>query len=159
MIEVNINEKYLDKFISDLRFEDKLELMTCYNDSLEEFYSVCLDKTKQTYFVVDENYMPLALGGAYEIFGKKEKCARLWLLATNKISKNKITLYKYVKKKIDYFKKEYDVLFNFIYKSNFESLKLLKANGFNVYDLENFDYKLFYFCKGELDFDIRHFTS
>ena len=67
----------------------------------DEFYDICLDEKLETYFVLDDDFNPLALGGAYEVFEKKEKCAKLWLLATNKISQNKLTLYKYVKNKID----------------------------------------------------------
>ena len=158
MKEAKITKKLLKIFIKDIRLQDKVELELCYRDSLEEFYQICLDGRYETYFLIDDKNRPLALGGAFDLRNKEQKVAKLWLLATNQIVNHKLAVYRYIKSKILYFKNSYDVLFNYIYKSNFDSLKLLQKNAFNVVDLENKEYKLFYFNKGEKDFDIRYFA-
>ena len=54
------------------------------------------------------------------------------------------------------FKKNHDILFNVIYKSNYDALKWLAKCGFKVLDLNNKNYKLFYFTKGGINFDLRY---
>ena len=64
----------------------------------------------------------------------------------------------YVKNKLECFKDDYDFLFNFIYKSNFEFLKWLKKADFEIVD-NNENLKLFYFSKGDINFDLRYITG
>lgn len=158
MIKVELSEKILDELICNLRKEDKHELIQLFPSSLDEFYNTCFEKEHRVYCLVTNESFPLAIGGAYPILNKQYKTAQVWLLTSDKLYENKIALYKYVIELIKEFKKEYDILFNFIYKSNFSSLKWLKALGFKVVDLKNQDYKLFYYCKGG-NLDLRYFTS
>lgn len=158
MIEVKPTKKLLFEFVNDLREPDLLEFKQVYKDnSLEEFYNVCLDNNHYTYFLLTDDFKPLALGGAY-CTDYNKSIARVWLLSSNQIKNNRINLYKYIKEKIIFFKNEYKLLYNFIFKTNFGSLNWLKTYGFNVLDINNKDYKLFYFSKGENNFDIRYFT-
>ena len=158
MIEVKPTKRLLYEFISNLRESDLLEFNELYkNSSLDEFYKVCLDENQDTYFLLTDDYLPLALGGAYSCSDFPNR-ASVWLLCTKHINKNKKELYKYIKNKIDFFKRKYNFLFNYIFKSNFSSLKWLKACGFSVLNTNRADYKLFYFGKGENCFDIRYFT-
>lgn len=164
MIEEKLTKIYLDEFIKNLRYQDKLELENCnVLKNLDEFYRICLDENNETYFLLTKKREPLALGGVYELANKKFKTGKVWLLTTNEISKYKIAFYKYISAKIEKFKNNYDILFNFIYKSNFASLDLLKKCNFNVVELNNSDFKLFYYIKtgwrGDNNFDLRYFTS
>ena len=146
MKEAKLTKEFLDLFIKNLRFEDKQELNELYKDnSFEEFYEICLNEEFQTYFLTTNDDKPLALGGAFRI---DEKSARIWLLVTNEFKNNKISLFKYVKNKIDFFKNEYEILYNYIFESNFDSLVWLKSLGFKVLDLKIPNYKMFYYKKG-----------
>lgn len=159
MTETKLTKKHLDEFLADLRYEDRLEFESFCKNSSDEFYKICLDKSLKTYFLTTDDNKPLALGGVYDFKGKKYKTASLWLLTTNKVKEEKVAFYRYINRKILQFKQEYDVLFNFIYKSNFDFLKFLKFKGFSIVDLKDCaDYKLFYFSKGDKYIDIRYFT-
>lgn len=158
MIKKDLDEDLLDKLVCDIRAEDKLELIQLFPTSLDGFYKTCFEKEHKVYCVTTDENEPIAIGGVYPVKGKKLNTAQVWLLATNKLPYNKIALYKYVLELVNEFKKDYDVLFNFIYKSNFSSLKWLKKLDFSVVDLKNQDYKLFYYYKGG-KLDLRYFTS
>jgi len=158
MIEAKLTKEYLDLFVDNLRSEDKEELVQFYPTSLEEFSKTCFEDNQKIYFVLSDKIKPLALGGAYLIKNKKYKTAQVWLLSSNEIKESKIELFKYVLARLEEFKNEYEILFNYIYKTNFSALKWLKKAGFKVVDLKNADYKLFYYFKGDLDFDLRYFA-
>lgn len=158
MIEVEVTNKYLREFLSNIRQEDKLEIDFSKHECFEkELFDVCFDKTYDTYFLSTNDGKPLVLGGAYLV--NNSKTARVWLLATDYLESEKKSVYGYVKNKIELFKDKYDILYNFIYKTNFNSLKWLKKCGFKVFDLKDSNFKLFYFCKEDIKFDIRYFTS
>ena len=156
MIEAKITKKSLLEFLKNLRDEDLLELKEFLkNNTLEEFFFDCFDENNLTYFLKTKDNKPLALGGAYVV---NDKCAKIWLLTTKEIFKCKIAVFKYVKNKIETFKQRFDILYNFIFISNFSSLVWLKRCGFEVLDLNVSNYKLFYFNKGENNFDLRYIT-
>lgn len=158
MKEAKLNKEHLDKFLSDLRTEDKLEVevMNCADFS-DELFKASKDKNGFFYFLLTNDNKPLALGGAKQL--KNPKIAKVWMLCTNELNSNKIEFYKYVQNKIEFLKIKFDVLYNFIYKSNFSSLNWLKKCGFSELSLKCMDYKLFYFIKGGVEFDLRYFTS
>ena len=159
MIEEQINRKYLNLFLRKLKKED-FEEVKIFNkkDLIDEILNVSKNPSNKTYFLTNLKKEPLAVGGACMVENSEYKVAKVWLLTTNYIGSNKKSLMKYVLNKISFLKKEYDVLFNFIYKCNFPSLKWIKKAGFNVLDFSD-DYKLFYFTKGDISFDLRYFTS
>ncbi len=149
---IEINEENLAKFLNDIRLEDEEELERIFKDNYKKcFLDIAfeLKNDKNSYFLADENDAPIAIGGAYQIQSDKKKIGQIWLLSARKSYKRRFFLYKYVKNKISFFKKEFDILFNYIYKSNFDALKWLKNFGFRTQDLENPDFKMFYFDKGE----------
>jgi len=71
------------------------------------------------------------MGGFYELFDEKLKIACVWLLTTKYVSQNKMTLMKELKNQISFADKKYDLMYNFIYKSNFEAKNWLKKLGFS----------------------------
>ncbi len=156
MIEIEINKQNLIAFLKDIKKEDKEELVFSYPKNYKEkFIDVCLKNTETTYFLADNMYNPLIIGG-YIITNVKTSV--IWLLSTNKIEQHKKEVFKYITEKINIFKKENDILYNYIYKSNFKALKWLGKLGFAQKDIMGrFDYKIFYYTKGE-NFDIRHIT-
>ncbi len=157
MMEAEPNYKLLKQFLATLRREDKEETQALGCQNFEyDLFDYLDNKPEYTYFLLSKNKKPLALGGAKET--GIPYVAKVWLLTTNELKNNKLELYKYVKNKIELFKTKYDVLYNFIYKTNFNSLKWLKKAGFSELSLENRDYKLFYFIHGGKEFDIRYFT-
>lgn len=158
MIEIEVNKDNLEKFINNLRLEDKEELI----DALGKNYKAkFIEKTlniKGIYFLADKNKTPVAIGGVLETLNPDKKIGIVWLLVTKDVDKHKKFLYKYVKNKIVLFQKEFDILFNYIYKTNFNALKWLKKCDFIEKNTSRDDYKLFYFDKGENNFDIRNIT-
>jgi len=153
--EIEVNRKNLIDFLDDIRECDKEELIFFLGKKYKnQFIKTVLSNKQYTYFLA-ENANPIAIGG---ICPDKNK-GIVWLLCTNKAKQNKKFLYSYIKNKITLFKKEYDFLYNYIYRSNFAAIKWLKKNGFNFIDLKNTnDIKFFYFSKGE-NFDTRYYTG
>ena len=153
MIALEINKKNLFEFLDDIRECDKEELIFFLGkDYKNQFIKSVLYYKAYTYFLSD-GISPVAIGGICP----NKKIGVVWLLCTNKLEQNKKYIYSYVKDKINLFKKNYKILYNYIYKSNFCAINWLKKNGFTFVDLENRnDLKLFYFSKGE-NFDIRYF--
>lgn len=158
MIEKRINKKYLKLFLKNLRYQDRKELENSNINNFLEFYKICTSPLSEIYFLVNKNDFPMALGGVYDVSKFGLKIGQIWLLSTPEIYKNKLAFLKYIKNKIDFFKNNYDVLFNYIYEPNFSFLKFLKANEFKILNTNKFDYKLFYFCKGDINFDLRYFA-
>lgn len=157
MIEAQLDDKLLDEFLNTLRKEDKIEIDALADKNLKkDLFEISKDKNGYFYFLLSNNQKPLALGGAKQM--KNPKIAKVWMLCTDELEKNKVHFYKYVKNKIEFLKTKFDVLYNFIYKSNFSSLVWLKKCGFKELTLTNSDYKLFYFVKGGIEFDLRYFT-
>ena len=58
MIEVELNKEYLDEFISDLRCEDKEELIQFYPTSLDDFSKTCFEEEQKIYFVLSRPLPP-----------------------------------------------------------------------------------------------------
>ncbi len=147
MIEIEINHENLEKFVADIRDEDEQELIAVLGcDYRDELFRLCLSNKSQTYFLADSLSRPCAIGGVSR-FCNDEKIGQVWLLCTNRAVENKIALFKYISRKITEFKREYDLLFNFIYKSNYKALNWLSVFGFVSFDIKNVnDYK-FFFCR------------
>ena len=120
MIEGKITKDILCTFLANLRLEDKLEFDEYIkNNNINDFYSLCLDKTQDNYFILSDDGLPCALGGAYKDKNDTQNKAQVWLLCTNEILKNKKSAFKYIFSKIQLFKEKYDFIYNSIYKTNF----------------------------------------
>jgi len=143
LINLKLTKKNLKIFLDNLRYEDSEEMKLFFkNNSIDDFYKICQKNKKTTYFLSDFDKNPVALGGCVPY---KDKSAIVWLLSTKEVYKYKIELFKYIKNKIEFFKKRYSFLYNYIYKSNFEALKWLNILGFKSVDVDNKEFKLFYF--------------
>lgn len=157
MTELELTDENLLKFLKNIRKEDLDELKYFFKENLEEnFIKICKENSK-TYFLADDCLNPLAIGGVKRIESEGNLAGQVWFLCTDKFYSSKIAVFKFIRRKIENFKKEYDFLFNFIYKSNFETLKWLLRCGFSAEHINN-DFKLFYFGKGDNKLDLRYFT-
>lgn len=147
MIELPITREYLKIFFDNLRYEDKLELdKMCLDFSLDEFFKIITSKNSITYFIADLNLNPIAIGGVVK---ENASRAKIWLLCSKNILFYKKSFLKYISLKLKYFKSNYSYLYNYIYRSNFPILNWLKGFGFKWIDLNNPDYKYFYFKRKE----------
>lgn len=159
MIEIEKNKKNLEEFLKNIRKEDKEELEIFYGKNYKkDFIDVCMNKKYETYFLADKNLNPVAIGGVVQ-HKSNLKLGQIWLLTTDKVRENKFFLFKYVKNKIKKFKTKFDVLFNYIYKSNFKILLWLNLFDFESVELKNKDFKFFYYKKEGVNFDTRYFTD
>jgi hypothetical protein len=119
--------------LKNLRNEDKQEVIALYGNLWkkkilnESFNKDCLIVYG---FDKNGNKIPIAMGGFYEPFKENKTIACVWLLSTCFISENKILFVKILKNQILKADKKYKIMFNFIYKTNFEAKKWLKKLGF-----------------------------
>lgn len=159
MIEAKINKENLIKFLKNIRYKDKIELEIFLGKKYrEEFIKTTLKNKNTTWMLQDKNNNPIAIGGVVFHCFDGLKGGQIWLLCSNDVNKHKHYLFKYIKNKLDIFKNEFDILFNYIYKSNFKILLWLKVLGFCQEYLKNNDFRFFYYKKEGVDFDIRRFT-
>lgn len=160
MIEIEVNRKNLSEFLKNIRKEDEVELKSVLGEDYKnKFIEITLNKDYETYFLADKNANPVAIGGVAPFFEFDRKSGQVWLLCANDVKKHKIFLFKYIKNKVENFKKKFNILFNFIYKTNFDALLWLSLLGFEFVDLKNNDFKFFYYKKEGEDFDIRRFAG
>ncbi len=144
MRNIELTKENLILFLNNLKQEDKEELDEFLkNNTIDDFINICFKNKNTTCFLADEFSFPLILGGVC----KNKNKGLVWLLCSNKHFKHKKEIYKYIKNKINEYKKEYDFLFNYIYKSNFKALNWLLKLGFKTKEENNKDFKLFYFKK------------
>lgn len=148
MFDLELTRSNLENFLNVLRPEDKKELEYFLKENAkDEIINFCLNNKEDTCFLGKDEKTPLILGGIYKIQKDNLKQGQIWLLCSNSALKHKKEVYAYVKNKILSYKKENDYLFNHIYKSNYKALKWLSKLGFKVVDLDNQNYKLFYYKK------------
>ncbi len=154
MKEITVDKYNLEALLNDLRIEDKQELIASVGNDYKKIFTETILKNKNNCcFLSDDNNNPLAIGGIVKL---NSNYSSPWLISSNKFKYHKKDILKYVYKKINEYKKENNILFNYIYKSNFKALKWLKKFGFKTMNTNN-DYKIFYFSK-EKKIDIRYFT-
>lgn len=114
--------------LNHLRDEDKAELTALFG---REWKKRTLNRLKKSKITILRNSksQPFAMGG---IEGKKS-VACVWLLTTNEFINNKLKLAKEISKQIELASNKFEILYNFIYCSNFQAKKWLKKLGF-VFD-------------------------
>lgn len=120
--------------LNNLRDEDLVELKALWQGDWKNKVLNSLSETKVLFaYGYDEFYdvIPIAMGGFYELFDDKLKIACVWLLTTKYVNQNKMALMKELKNQISLADKKYDLMYNFIYKSNFEAKSWLKKFGFS----------------------------
>lgn len=114
--------------LNHLRDEDKAELIALFGCEWKKRTYNRLKKSNVT-VLKDSELRPFAMGG---IEGKKS-IACVWLLTTNEIINNKLKLAKEIYEQIATASKRFEILYNFIYCSNFQAKRWLKKLGF-VFD-------------------------
>lgn len=130
----NIKSKSDIIFILDnLRCEDKEELFALFGENWKE--QTIEDLKGQNilclYFFNEKNEeIPIAMGGFYEHFLEEPTIACVWLLSTVFVRKNKTLFIKDIKQQIDKASKKYSIMYNYIYKSNYEAKRWLRMFGF-----------------------------
>lgn len=157
MKEIKATRKNIKKFIKNLRKEDYEELKYFLKKKISKKFQKELENLSDFYFLSDKNH-PIALGGVQQ--DKKHKnIGKAWLLCTDISKHSKIKLYKFIKEKILDYQKQYDIIYNFIFKSNFKAQKWLEKFGFIFLNTQNPDFKLFYYSNGEQKIDIRNIAN
>ncbi|MBQ8886276.1 MAG: hypothetical protein IJY61_01065 [Candidatus Gastranaerophilales bacterium] len=121
------------QILKNIRDEDKQELMALFS---EEWYLKTIESFKNKEFLVLYGFddkklkVPIAIGGIDEVIDKHNRVASVWFLSTKWIKNNKRLLFSTLKNQILLAEKDYDILFNFIYKSNLKLKSWLEKLGF-----------------------------
>ena len=154
MIEVELSDENIRNIYHNLRDEDLKEVEYFIGkNNIDDFIRLCKASTK-THLLKSLSGDFLAIGGLNEVQQNDNVIGQIWLLCTQHAYKNKKELYKYIIKKIDCYKSEYNFLFNYIFETNFSALYWLKRSGFKCLDLNNKKMKFFYYKKGDMNFDL-----
>ena len=142
MKRVVINKKNLLIFLSNIRQNDKEELIYFLKDNYKDkFINIVLENVDNT-IMLSYKGIPACIGGIYpDNIG-----VQIWLLCSNQFDKK--YLYKYIKYRLQTYKERYSFIYNIIYKTNFSSIKMLKNFDFKIKDLPDTNIKLFYYKKG-----------
>lgn len=133
MLKTDKNIEDVKFILNNLRKEDKQELEILWGN---DWYNKALDNIKKTSFLVligKDNYkkdVPIAMGGFEELFEKNEKIACVWLLSTDLIKNNKKLFFKTLANQLLMASRKYQIMYNYIYKSNFGAKEWLEKFGF-----------------------------
>ena len=134
MIKYVSEIKEIEFILSNLRDEDREELENLFG---EDWYKRTLVSLKDEKFLIlygqgnGEGRVPVAMGGFYDV--KNENCsiACVWLLSSKFVDKNKTALMRVLRNQLYSTGTKYDILYNFIYKSNHGAKLWLKKLGFS----------------------------
>ena len=133
MLKTKGNKTEILFILDNLRYEDEQELI---NSSGKDWKKKTLlnleDKTCLVLYGRDNsgNQVPIAMGGFCDIENDEYPIACVWLLSTSYVYKNKMLLMKELRRQIMQGSEKYRIMYNFIYKSNFEAKKWLRKLGF-----------------------------
>ena len=133
MIKYVSEIKEIEFILSNLRDEDREELESLFGD---DWYKRTLDSLKDEKFLIlygqgnGSGRIPVAMGGFYDIKDKTSTIACVWLLSSRYVSQNKTALMRVLRNQLYANSSKYDVLYNFIYKSNKGAKLWLKKLGF-----------------------------
>ena len=134
MIKTDRNIQDVNFILDNLRQEDLEELFALWgNNWKDRVLKSVLNFDFITLFGKNDkgNSVPIAFGGFAQILKDNSHIACAWLLCSKFIIFNKKSLLINIKEQITQAKSKYQILYNIIYKSNFESKKWLKRFGFN----------------------------
>ena len=133
MLKKTNDKLILSYVLSHLREEDKEELIALYSECwYEKTVENFSDREYLVLYGVDDKkeVVPIAIGGIDSIFAKEHRIACVWLLSTIWVKRNKKTFFNTLKTQEVLAQNDFDILFNFIYKSNHSAKKWLKKLGF-----------------------------
>ena len=151
MLKFDNNIYNLNYVLDSLRDEDLEEVKAIWNNKWKE--NVIVQATKYgfiTLFGKNNKHclVPIAIGGFAETFPHDTNISCVWLLSSKDIKYNKTLLIKTLKQQISLASSKYKLMYNYIYKSNFEAKKWLKKLGFTFNNqylpnnsiMENFEF-------------------
>ncbi len=132
MIKKAVNKSEILFILDNLRNEDKQELFISSGENWKEKTLFNLENKDFLILYGNDNtgrQAPIAMGGFCET-DKNESIACVWLLSTFFVYKNRMLLAKELKTQIAFAEQKYKIMYNYIYKSNFDSKNWLKKLGF-----------------------------
>lgn len=121
------NLNHLNLILDNLREEDLEEVIAVYGNRWREKVFISTINTDFITLLKDE--MPIAIGG-FVPNSEDSKIACVWLLCTKAVTFNKYSLLKELKTQLSKAENEFDIMYNFIYKSNFGAIPWIKKLGF-----------------------------
>ena len=133
MIKYVSEIKEIEYILTNLRDEDREELENLFGSN---WYQSTVESLKNVKFLIlyglgnGNILVPIAMGGFYEVQNKDCSIACVWLLSSKFVSKNKTALMRVLRNQLYENSSKYDILYNFIYKSNYEAKLWLKKLGF-----------------------------
>lgn len=128
MVKLTKNKRYFEYILNNLREQDLEEVKALWQEAWKEKALKTLSDRKIS--VLFSKDKPIAMGGFVPVKDKNIKIAVVWLLCSSFVKENRSLLIKTLKNEILKAEKEYDLMFNYIYKSNFEAKSWLKKLGF-----------------------------
>ena len=134
MLKRTNDKSILNYVLAHLRKEDKQELIALYSD---EWYEKTIESfLNREFFVLyglddKKNSVPIVIGGVDPIFDKSQRIGCVWLLSTIWVNRNKKLFFNTLKTQVLLAEKEFDILFNFVYTSNFGAKKWIQKLGFS----------------------------
>ncbi len=134
MIKLNPDNSDINYILNHLRVEDIEELRALWQkDWLNKVSDNLKNKNILVVYGKDENNkcVPIAMGGFHELFEKHSNIACVWLLSTIHIKNNKTLFIKELKNQINKASEKYELMYNYIYKSNKGAKGWLYKLGFN----------------------------
>ncbi len=133
MNKPNLTKKDLMRFFKNLRKEDLLEIRLLYKKNWKKrILAELKSENVLSVRIKSKNgrNLIIAVGGFSEVSGNNEKIACAWLLTSNEVYHHKIFFLKEIIRHISAAQSKYKIIYNRIYKSNFESKFWLKKLGF-----------------------------
>lgn len=133
MLKISTNQNEYRFILDNLREEDKQELYLLWGNN---WYDSALQSLKDTEVLVfcgknkTGEIVPVAMGGFHPVLNKKCKIACVWLLSTRFVKYNKTSLMRVIKQQVLKASLNYEIMYNFIYSSNFLAKMWLKKLGF-----------------------------
>lgn len=119
--------------LDNLRSEDMAEVKALWNDSWRENIYKSIENEDVIILHgrgIKKEKVPIAMGGFKELFEKNSKIACVWMLTAKEALLNKVTVMKTLKKAVKEADDKYDLMYNYIYKSNKTAKKWLSRLGF-----------------------------
>ena len=147
MIKTDKNIEDVLFVLNNLRKEDLLELKALFG---EDWYTKTLKSVQNVDYMIllgkddNANIVPIAVGGFSDLKQEKAKMACVWLISSVYIKFNKKLLFKAIQEQIKIASKQYQMLCNYIFTSNFEAKKWLQSMGFIFQEKNKDNFEFFY---------------
>ncbi len=133
MLKKDKNTNDVNFILENLRKEDLNEIKALWGRNYKQKVFESINNTDYLILIgVNDKTekIPVAIGGFYEVYKDNPNIACVWLLSTKYIKYNKKEFFSALKKQLEYAETKYFVMYNFIYKENFEAKKWLRKFGF-----------------------------